>query len=72
MKLSVGEKVVEAKVQETKKAQQTYDDNIAKGNMAVILKKSKNSENLLEIDIGGLLPGKTAKVEIVIIQVLEV
>jgi|AACY02.9.fsa_nt_gi hypothetical protein len=35
--------------------------------MAVILKKSKNSENLLEIDIGGLLPGKTAKVEIVII-----
>lgn len=57
---------------ENEKAEKTYDDNIAKGNVAALLKKSKDSDELLEIDIGNILPGKSAIVEIIILQTLEV
>lgn len=72
MQLTVGNKTVNAKIMENEKAEKTYDDNIAKGNMAVLLKKNKDSDELLEIDIGNILPGQSAVVEITIIQTLEV
>ena len=72
MQLTVGDKTVNAKIMENEKAEKTYDDNIAKGNMAVLLKKNKDSDELLEIDIGNILPGQSAIVEITIIQTLEV
>jgi hypothetical protein len=40
--------------------------------VAVLLKKNKASDKLLELDIGNILPGDTARVEITIIQTLEV
>jgi hypothetical protein len=46
MMLTVGQKTIEAQVMETEKAQEKYDDNIARGNVAALLKKSKNSSEL--------------------------
>jgi hypothetical protein len=44
MIITVGDKMVEAKIMENEKAAQKYDDNIAQGNMAVLLKKSKQND----------------------------
>ena len=57
MQLTVGDKTIEAKVMENEKAEEKYDDQIAKGNVAALLKKSKNSIDLHQIDIGNILPG---------------
>lgn len=46
MMLTVGSKTIEAKIMENEKAEQKYDDQIAKGNVAALLKKSKNSFDL--------------------------
>ena len=46
MKLTVGSKTIEAMIMENEKAEQKYDDQIAKGNVAALLKKSKNSFDL--------------------------
>jgi len=67
MQLTVGNKTIQAKVMENEKAEQKYDDQIAKGNVAALLKKNKNSFDLHQIDIGNILPGQTVKVEISII-----
>ena len=67
MQLTVGTKTIQAKVMENEKAEQKYDDQIAKGNVAALLKKNKNSFDLHQIDIGNILPGQTVKVEISII-----
>jgi len=67
MQLTVGTTTIQAKVMENEKAEQKYDDQIAKGNVAALLKKNKNSFDLHQIDIGNILPGQTVKVEISII-----
>jgi len=67
MQSTVGTKTIQAKVMENEKAEQKYDDQIAKGNVAALLKKNKNSFDLHQIDIGNILPGQTVKVEISII-----
>ena len=67
MQLTVGNKTIQAKVMENEKAEQKYDDQIAMGNVAAMLKKNKNSFDLHQIDIGNILPGQTVRVEISII-----
>ena len=67
MLLSVGKKTIECKVLENEEAEQKYDDQIAKGNVAALLKKNKNSFDLHQIDIGNILPGQSVRVEISII-----
>ena len=51
---------------ENDKAQEKYDDAIAEGNLAAVLKESQNLD-LYQIDIGNILPGKTISIEIEII-----
>ena len=48
---------------ENEKAQEKYDDAIAVGNLAAVLKESKNLD-LYQIDIGNILPGQTVSIEI--------
>ncbi len=48
---------------ENEKAQEIYDDAVAVGNLAAVLKESKNLD-LYQIDIGNILPGQTVSVEL--------
>ena len=48
---------------EFEKAQEIYDDAIAVGNLAAVLKESKNLD-LYQIDIGNILPGQTVSIEL--------
>lgn len=67
MQLTVGEKTIDAKVMENEKAEEKYDDQIAQGNLAALLKKNKNSFDLHQIEIGNIMPGQIAIVKLVII-----
>lgn len=67
MLLTVGNKTIEAKVMENEKAEEKYDDEIAQGNVAALLKKNKNSFDLHQIDIGNILPGEFVIVQLVIV-----
>ena len=72
MMITVGERTIEAQVMENQKAQDKYDDAIAAGNAAALMKESKENADLYQIHIGNILPGQTAKVEIHLIQPLTI
>ena len=71
MQVTVGDKTINTKVMEKEKAQEKYDDAIASGNQATMLKESKDKEEQHQLDIGNVLPGQQAKIEIDIIQPLS-
>ena len=71
MQVTVGDKTINTKVMEKEKAQEKYDDAIAAGNQATMLKESKDKEEQHQLDIGNVLPGQQAKIEIDIIQPLS-
>ena len=54
MKFTVGKKTVEAKVMQNEKAQEKYDDAIAAGNAAAILKQGIDFH---QIDLGNIQNG---------------
>jgi hypothetical protein len=70
MIVSLGDKTIEAKIMKNEKAWEKYDDNIAAGNMATILKESDNKD-LHQLNIGNVLPGQTVCVEIHLIQPIK-
>lgn len=50
----LGDKEVEGKVVAKEKAQEKYDDAIAGGNAAIMVKESEVDKDLLEMQIGGI------------------
>ena len=68
MKFTVGDKTVETKVMQNEKAQEKYDDAIAAGNAAAIMKQGQDYH---QIDLGNIQKGQTAVVELEIIQPLD-
>ena len=64
MEIQVNEKVIEASIKEKKKAQNTYDDAVASGHTAALVKEDEEHTELLSLEIGTILPGQTIKVEI--------
>jgi len=66
MKVSVGEKTIEANIMEKEKAQDKYDNAVSSGNHAVLMKEEKGE--FLELQIGNINPGQTATIEITIVQ----
>jgi hypothetical protein len=65
MKVTVGDKTIEANIMEKEKAQDKYDNAIASGNQAALIKESKGE--FLELQIGNIMPGQTATIEITIV-----
>ncbi len=61
--------VIEGKVFKKEKAEQKYEDAIAKGDTAVMAKESKQGH--IKIQIGNLLAGQEAVVEIEMISILK-
>jgi Ca-activated chloride channel family protein len=70
MNITIGEKSIQAKIMEKEEAKVKYDDAIAAGNSAALMNESK--DNTLSLQIGNVLPGQTALVEIEIIQPVEI
>ena len=44
LKFTIGEKTIEAKIVEKQKAKQQYDDAVAGGKAAVVVRKTKSNE----------------------------
>ena len=57
MKISIDEKSIEAKVMDKQKAENKYNDAVAGGNAAAIMRNDVNNQDLYQIDIGNILPG---------------
>ena len=64
MLIIVGDKTIEAKIMENEKAEQVFDDAIASGNTAAMVSDERQNVDLHQLDIGNLLPGQTAKIEL--------
>jgi Ca-activated chloride channel family protein len=56
LRIELGDREVEGKVMEKGKAQEKYDDAIAGGNAAVMVKEKEENHDLLEMMIGGINP----------------
>ena len=69
---TIGGRQVEAMVMEKEKAKQKYDDALAQGKAAALLNESKDLSDLYELDIGNILPGQEAVIEIHLIQPLKI
>ena len=55
MKITVGDKTIEAKIMEKEKAQDKYNDAIASGNMGAMMKET--AKEFLELNVGNIMPG---------------
>ena len=64
MTVSLGQKTIESQVIERFQAREKYDDAIAAGKGAAILRESIDDQDLHQLDIGNIYPGWTATVEI--------
>lgn len=54
LRIELGEKVVEGRVQEKEKAQERYEDAIAAGDAAVMVQEDEKDKDLLKMSIGGI------------------
>ena len=57
MRVTVGDKTIEAKVMEKEKALEKYGDDVAAGHTAAVLQDCKDNVDLHQLDIGNILPG---------------
>ena len=63
--VSIGDdRVIEGKVLEKEKAKEKYDDAIAAGHGAVMLKEDEENQELYEMCLGNIQPGQKALVKI--------
>ena len=62
MTIKLGEKEINAKVIEAKKAQEKYDDAIAAGNQATLLQEDSKNQEMHQLEVGNVLPGATVTV----------
>ena len=66
------DKTVEGKVIAKEKAQERYDDAIAGGNAAMMVKENEKDKDLLEMNIGGIQPAQEVKVTVTLLKHLEI
>ena len=52
MQITLGDKTIEAKVEDKDKAQEKYDDAISAGNMAALLTEKNEDADMHEVNIG--------------------
>ena len=60
MIVTLDDKVIESKLLEKEKATEKYEDAIASGNSAFLMKEDKNK--LIELVVGNINPGQKVKV----------
>lgn len=66
------EKELQAKIMKKEKAEEKYDDAISSGDAAYMLQYDKDTQDLLTMKIGALLPEKSVTVKLGVVIKLEV
>ena len=64
-------KTIEAKVCEEEAGNDMFEDAMAGGNFAAMVKDSRENVDLHQMDIGNLNPGQRVKIELLLIQPLK-
>lgn len=72
MIITVGDKTIEAKIEGEDKANQKFDDAIAGGHTAAMVRDARENVDLHQLDIGNIMPGQSAKIELQYICPLKV
>ncbi|CDW87105.1 UNKNOWN [Stylonychia lemnae] len=70
--IQMDDRVIEGKIMEKEKAQEKYDDAIAGGNAAVLVKEKDLNKDLLQMTIGGINTQQEVKVNVQMIKHLEI
>jgi len=72
MKITVGEKEIDAVIMEKEEAKEKYDDAVAAGHTAAKINYDESIPEILELAIGSIQPGKTVKVDVSIVSKCDV
>lgn len=72
MLITVGEKTIDAKIMANDKADQAFEDAIAGGATAAMVSDARENVDLHQLEIGNILPGEKAIIELQLIQPLKV
>ena len=70
MKMTIGERVVNAKIKKRKDARQEYEQAVQEGRTASLLEQQR--PNVFQMNVGNILPGDEIKVEMSYTEVLQV
>eukprot|EP00826_Nyctotherus_ovalis_P031081 TRINITY_DN2481_c0_g3_i2.p1 TRINITY_DN2481_c0_g3~~TRINITY_DN2481_c0_g3_i2.p1 ORF type:complete len:450 (+),score=112.88 TRINITY_DN2481_c0_g3_i2:118-1467(+) len=70
--VTIGDKVLEAKVMEKEKAEEKYTDAIAQGNTAIKIDQDENQPDLVRILVGNLFPKQEAIVTVRYVKLLGI
>ena len=62
MKMTIGERVIQAKIKERKNARQEYEQAVREGRTASLLEQQR--PNVFQMNVGNILPGDEIKVEL--------
>ena len=69
MRMTVGERIIEAEVQEREKARQTYEDAKKAGQTTSLLEQQR--PNVFQMNVANILPGDEVKVELKYLELLS-
>uniref|UniRef100_A0A7V6DQE8 AgmX/PglI C-terminal domain-containing protein n=1 Tax=Desulfobacca acetoxidans TaxID=60893 RepID=A0A7V6DQE8_9BACT len=69
LRMTVGERVIEAQVMERQKARQTYEDAKKEGKTASLLEQQR--PNVFQMNVANILPGDEIKVELKYLELLR-
>jgi len=69
MRMTVGERVVEAQIMERQKARETYEQAIKEGKTTSLLEQQR--PNVFQMNLANILPGDEVKVELNYMELLE-
>ena len=72
MSVTVDDKTIEAKIEAEDKANQKFDDAIAGGHTAAMVSDARENVDLHQLDIGNILPGQKATINLQMITALKV
>jgi Ca-activated chloride channel family protein len=70
MKMTIGERVIQAKIEKKKEARQEYEQALAEGRTASLLEQQR--PNVFQMNVGNILPGDEIKVELYYTELLIV
>ncbi|MFL5753409.1 MAG: TonB family protein [Bacteroidia bacterium] len=69
MRMIIGKRCIQAKIDETEKARKTYEDAKQEGKTASLLEQQR--PNVFQMNVANLMPGDTIKVELYYTELLE-
>ena len=68
MKMTIGERIIQAKIEKKKEARREYEQALAEGKTASLLEQQR--PNVFQMNVGNILPGDEIKVELYYTELL--